>query len=178
MKNLIEKVQNNNQDINLKNCLRFGIVKGYLLQKRILASLKEFSYSLRNDFLQEHLNLTLNITKTIFEIFKDDKDVINPLIEFYTENASAIGECCHNNFNAFNNIMINYFLSSNNHYKVIQILKLLYLSLIISIDKTDQLYLQMNKFILEQYNLIMSTFINYIKTENDINNKLKEIKEK
>ena len=178
LKNLIEKVQNNNQDINLKNCLRFGIVKGYLLQKRILASLKEFSSSLRNDYLQEHLNLTLNITKTIFEIFKDDKDVINPLIEFYTENASAIGECCHNNFNAFNNIMINYILSSNNHYKVIQILKLLYLSLIISIDKTDQLYLQMNKFILEQYNLIMSTFINYIKSENDINNKLKEIKEK
>lgn len=178
LKDLIEKVQNNNQDINLRNYLRFGIVKGYLLQKRILASLKEFSYALRNDFLQEHLNLTLNITNTIFEIFKDDKDVINPLIEFYQDNASAIGECCHKNFNTFNNIMINYFLSSNNHYKVIQILKLLYLSLITSIDKTDQLYLQMNKFILEQYNLIMSTFINYIKTENDINNKLKEIKEK
>ena len=174
LKTLIEKVENNSQDINLKKYLRFEIVKGYLLQGRILSSLKEFSYALRNDFLQEHLNLTLDLTKKIFEIFKDDKDVINPLIEFYTGNAQAIGESCHNNFYSFNKIMINYFLSSNNHYKVVETLKLLYLSLIISIDKTDKLYMQTNKYILDQYNLIMSTFINYITKENNIDIKVKE----
>ena len=175
IKNLFEKVEhNNNQDVNLRNYLRLEIVKGYILQGRILSSLKEFSIALRNDYLQEYLNKSLDLTKKIFELFKDDKDLINILIDFFKVNAQAIGEHCHSSFNLFNNIMINYFLSSKTHYKVIDILRLLYLSLIISIDKTDKLYMQINKFILDQYNLIMSTFIDNISKENNINSSLND----
>ena len=169
IKSLIEKVQQNNQDLNLKNILRFEIVKGYLLQGQILSSLKKFSIELRNNFLQEHLNITLNLTKTIFDLFQNDEDVINPLLAFYTENASAIGGNYKENFTFFNNIMVNYYKSSERHFKVLQTLKLLYLSFIISIDKTDNLYMQQNKYILEQYSLIMSTFINNISQINNIN---------
>ena len=174
IKTLIEKVENNIQDTKLKNFLRFEIVKGYLLQGRIFSSLKKFSIELRNNFLQEHLNITLNTTKKIFELFQNDEDIITPLIKFYIDIASAIGGNCHSHFNLFNNIMINYFLSSENHFKVLEILKLFYLSFIISIDKTDKMYMQNNKYILDQYSLIMNSFINNISKLNNINSSINE----
>ena len=174
IKTLLEKLEKNNQDKNNINNLRLEIVKGYTLQGRILSSLKEFSIALRNDFLQDYLNQSLDMTKKIFEIFRDDEDVINPLIEFFNANAQAIGEHCQSNFNLFNNIMINYYLSSEKHYKVIDVLRLLYLSLIITVDKSDKLYMTINKFILDQYCLIMSTFIDNISKEKNINSSLKD----
>ena len=174
IKTLFEKFEKNNQDKNIINCLRLEIVKGFTLQGRILASLKEFSIALRNDFLQDYLNQSLDMTKTIFEIFQDDKNIMNPLIDFFKANAQAIGEHCHSSFNLFNNIMINYYLSSDKHYKVIDVLRLLYLSLIITIDKNDKLYMTINKFILDQYNLIMTTFIDNISKEKNINSSLKD----
>lgn len=174
IKNLIEKVENNIQDIKLKNFLRFEIVKGYLLQGRIFSSLKKFSIELRNNFLQEHLNITLNTTKKIFELFQNDEEIISPLIKFYIDIAPAIGGNCHTHFNLFNNIMVNYFLSSENHFKVLEILKLFYLSFIISIEKTDKIYMQNNKYILDQYSLIMNSFINNISKLNNINSSINE----
>ena len=179
IKILLEKYENNIQDNSLKSILRFEIVKGYLLQGKILASLKKYSLELRNKFLEDHLNLTLNITKKIFEIFQNDDYVINPLIKFYSENASAIGGNCINNFTDFNNIMINYYLSSENHYKVLDALRLFYLSFIISVETNDESYMEKNKFILDQYCLIMDTFINNISKVTNIDlsicEKIKEI---
>ena len=174
IKNLIEKVENNNQNIKLKNFLRFEIVKGYLLQGRLFSSLKKYSITLRNNFLQDHLNVTLNTTQKIFILFENDEDIIAPLIKFYVDIASAIGENCHSHFNLFNNIMINYYLSSENHFKVLEILKIFYLSFILSIDKTDKFYMQHNKYLLDQYSLIMNSFINNISKKNNINSTINE----
>jgi hypothetical protein len=169
IKNLLEKFENNNQDAKLKSILRFEIIKGYLLQGRILELLKKYSIELRNKFLEEHLNFTLNLNKKIFQIFQDDEDVINSLIKFYLENASAIGGNCLKYFNEFNNIMINYYLSSENHFKVLDILRLFYLSFLLSFCTNDKSYILNNKFILDQYCLIMDTFINNISKINNIN---------
>ena len=174
IKNLIEKVEYQKQDKKLKNILKFEIVKGYSLQGKILSSLKKFSIELRNNFLKEHLNKTLDSTKKIFELFQDEEEVIEPLLKFYTENSPAIGGNCQENFDSFNNIMISYYLSSVNHIKVVNILKSLYLSFLISEDNTTELYLQKNKNILNQYSLIMSTFINNISKENNINPNITE----
>lgn len=173
IKTLMEKVENNKQDTKLKNILRFEIVKGYLLQGKILSSLKKFSIELRNIFLQEHLNITLNLTKKIFELFENDEEVINPLLNFYTENAADIGDHCRENFDLFNNIMLNYFLSSQEHFKVLKTLKSLYSSFI-GIDKLDKLYLRNNKIILDQYSLIMNTFITNISESKELNQNITE----
>ena len=169
IKTLIEKVDYNKQDQKTKNILRFEIVKGYLLQGKILSSLKKYSIELRNNFLKDHLNKTLNLTKKIFELFQDDEDVINPLLKFYTENASAIGGNCQETFDLFNKIMLDYYLSSEKHFKALNTLRLLYLSYLISDDSTNELYFRKNKNILDQYSLIMNTFINNISKEKDIN---------
>ena len=174
IENLILKIQNNNQDKKIQLILRFEIVKGYSLQGKIFESLEKYSIDLRDKFLKDHLNKTLNLTKKIFELFQNDEEVINPLLNFYSQNANSIGETCKENFNEFNNIMINYYLSSDKHFKVLRILKLLYLSVIISLDKKDNLYLQKNQYILAQYFLIMNTFINNISKLNNINSKIIE----
>ena len=174
IKNILEKYVKNNQNTNIKRALKLEILKSYYLQGKILASLKEFSKPLSNYFLQVHLTETLNSTNIIFQLFQDDKDIIQPLIDFYASNASDIGDSCHNNFNLFNDILIKYFLSSENHYKVVEVLKLLYLSLLISIDKTSELYYTNNKYILDQYCLIMDNLINSISKEKKINEIIKE----
>ena len=174
IKNLLEKVQNNNQDNKLQHILKFEIVKGYSLQGKIMESLEKYSIDLRDKFLKDHLNKTLNLTKKIFELFQNDEDVINPLLTFYLSNANAIGESCKENFNDFNNIMINYYLSSESHFKVLRTLKLFYLSVIISLDKNDNLYLPKNKYILDQYSLVMNSFIDNISKSTNINSKITE----
>ena len=75
-----------------------------------------------------NLNETLTSTKLIFQLFQDDEDIIQPLIDFYSSNAMEIGDSCQQNFNMLNDIMIKYFLSSEGHYKVVEVLKILYLS--------------------------------------------------
>ena len=174
IKNLLDKVENNNQDKKQKLILKFEIVKGYTLQGKILESLENYSIDLRDKFLKDHLNKTLNLTKKIFELFQNDEEVLNPLLIFYSQNANAIGECCKENFNEFNNIMLNYYLSSESHFKVLRTLKLLYFSIILSIDKKDNSYLPKNKYILDQYSIIMNTFINNISKLNNINSKITE----
>ena len=175
MKSLIENLEKNKNDNKLKNAIGFEIIKGYLIHQKILSQLQLFSYNLRNLFLQEHLNKTLNLTSKIFDIFVNDKDIITPLIDFYSPNANAIGEICQNNknfANLFNNIFLKYFLYSDSNFSVIDILKLFYLSILR--NKNSNEYLQNNKFILEQYYLIMNKFIEYINTEKFVNSKLKE----
>ena len=174
IKNILEEYIKNNQNTNIKRVLKLEILKSYFLQGKILVSLKEFSKPLSDYFLQVHLKETLNSTKIIFDLFQEDKDIIQPLIDFYASNASDIGDSCHNNFNLFNDILINYFLSSENHYKVVEVIKLLYLSFLISIDKTSELYSKNNKYILDQYCLIMNNLINSISKENKINEIIKE----
>jgi large-conductance mechanosensitive channel len=169
---LIEKVDYNKQGQEIRNILRLEIIKGYILLGKILSSLKKYSIELRNNFLKDHLNKTLNLTKKIFELFQDDEDVIDNLLKFYTENASAIGGNCQESFDLFNNIMINYYLSSGKHFKALNTLRLLYLSYLISDDNTNELYFQKNKNILDQYSLIMDTFINNISKEKDINSNM------
>ena len=75
--------------------------------------------------------------------------------------------------------MINYYLSSENHYKVLDALRLFYLSFIISVETNDESYMEKNKFILDQYCLIMDTFINNISKVTNIDlsicEKIKEI---
>ena len=170
----LESVENNNQDIKIKKSIRSEILKGYYLQQKIISALKEFSVPLANDFLQGHLNKTLNLTHKIFQIFQDDENVIEPLIDFYTENAEDIGDCCNTNFQQLNQIMINYYLSSPNHYKVLETLQKMYLHFLLSKEKTDQLYMNNNKYILEQYCLIMNIFLNNIPKENIMDPMIKE----
>ena len=174
IKMILDNAENNSLNTTLKNDLKFEILKGYYLQKKIIKSLKEFSYALKNDFLQEHLNITLNLTQKIFELFQNDKNLIDPLIDFYTENAEDIGSCYNQNFDLLNQILINYFLSSSNHFYVLETLKAMYLSFLMSKDKTDKQYMPNNKFILEQYYLIMSNFINNISKDNNIDSNIKE----
>ena len=174
IKMIVDNAENNSQNTTLKNELKLEILKGYYLQKKIIKSLKEFSFALKNDFLQEHLNITLNLTQKIFQLFQNDKYLIDPLIDFYTENAEDIGSCYNRNFDLLNQIFINYFLSSSNHFHVLETLKMMYLSFIISKDKTDKQYMPNNKFILEQYYMIMSNFINNISKENNIDSKVKD----
>ena len=168
IKNVLEVyIKNQNNQNNLKNVIKLEILKSYFLQGKILELLKEFSKPLSNYFLQVHLKETLNSTKIIFQLFLNDKDIIQPLIDFYTANATDIGDSYQENFNLFNDIMINYFLSSESHYKVVEVIKLLYLSLLI--DKTSELYNKNNKYILDQYCLIMNNLINSISKENKVN---------
>ena len=174
IKNLIEKVENNIQDKKQKLILRLEIVKGYSLQGKILDSLEKYSIGLRDNFLKDHLNKTLKVTKKIFDLFQNDVEVINPLLNFYSKNANTIGESCQEIFNEFNSIMINYYLSSESHFKVLRTLRLLYLSILVSIDKNNNSYLPINKYILDQYSLVMNTFINNISKLNNINSKITE----
>ena len=171
----LENVENNNQ--NMKNKVRFEIVKGYYLLQKIISTLKEFSSALTNDFVKEHLNNTLNLTQKIFQLFQDDEDVIEPLIDFYTKNAEeigGIGGSCINIFQQLNQILINYYLSSPNHYKVLETLKNMYLHFLLSKDTMDKSYMQNNKYILDQYYLITSQFINNISKENITEHIIKE----
>ena len=86
-------------------------------------------------------------------------------------------ESYHEKFHLINNILIWYFLQSKEHYKIIEILKYLYYNLLNVIKQEKQIFMENNKYILEQYYLIMKTFIeNFSKEEKNNNNKLIEEK--
>lgn len=171
LKLLIENLEKSNNDKKTIKLLRFEIVKGYMILQYILSIINQFSIYLRNLFLQEHFNTTLSITEKIFILFGNDNEVISPLIDFYTSNAEAIGESCQNNLEQFNNIILNYFLEDDNHYKVIDILKILYHSILTPIDKYTEEDYQKNKYILSQFYVIMNKYIFYIQNEKEFNEK-------
>ena len=86
-------------------------------------------------------------------------------------------ESYHEKFHLINNILIWYFLQSKELYKIIEILKYLYYNLLNVIKQEKQIFMENNKYILEQYYLIMKTFIeNFSKEEKNNNNKLIEEK--
>ena len=146
--------------------MQLELLKSFNLQKKILDSLKNYS-SLKKYFLQEHLNLTLNSIKIIFELFKNEKNIINCLINFYKEFAQDIGESCISNINSFNEIFINYYKSSEDNYNILELLKLLYSSLLNLVDRSNDLYLEINKYVLDNYFLIMTTFMGIVFKGND-----------
>ena len=166
---LLEQYEKRNLD---KIEIKLEIKKSYFLQEKIIISIKQFSILLRNIILQELLNLTLNSTKKIFKLFKNDEEIIESLLDFYRNLTKDIGESCQTNFNSLNEIIISYFLSTKNKFKIMEILKILYLYLLISKDGNDKLYIKNNKYILDQYYLIMNIVINIIYKENNINSLL------
>ena len=162
LKILVDNLENNLNDNGLKNLLKYEIIKAYLIHKEILSTLKRFSNALTNLFLKEHLNNTLNITTKIFQIFSNDKELINAILEFYDPNAEQIGEICKNNAAIFNNLLLNYFLASDLNYNVIEILVKYYKSLLVPTNN-NEIDCQNNKYIMEQYYIIMNKFIDYVK---------------
>ena len=178
IKTLINSYIKDNKDINkYKQIFEDEFEKCFLLEQKIISSLNDFSKPLKIIFFKEYLEKKLITTQAILENFINDEDIVDFEIKFYLNYSDDIIESYHEKFHLINNILIWYFLQSKEHYKIIEILKYLYYNLLNVIKQEKQIFMENNKYILEQYYLIMKTFIeNFSKEEKNNNNKLIEEK--
>ena len=181
IKDLLEKYENENVNINnnlsSREILISEINKSYIIQEQIITALDEFNLEIKIHFIKQYLNKFLYLTKKIMIIFYDNNTVMNHIFNFYKNISKTIGENFDENLENVNKLFIDFFISDkgNKNYKIILILKEIYLSLIKSAEKNEQLYLIYNKYLLEKYYIIVENFIIKI-TNSDLKNPI--IKEK
>ena len=172
----LDTYENNNNNSKIKEQLISEIIKSIVLQGEILTKLNDFNNELGYNFLKEHLDSFLILTKKILFRFYDNENLVSKIIEFYEKNSKIIGENCKNYVENVNKVFLDFFLENKgeNNFKVIQILKHLYKSILTSSEKEES-YLQYNNYVLSQYYIIIENLLKLI-SKSDMKNK--NIKEK
>ena len=170
-KRIIEK---QNDKLKIKN----GIIIAFILYKEIFYHISLCNNNIRKNilyrFITNSINELINNSQSsnneekIFNLFPNDEDIINLIIEFYLSISTYISEDCINIFNEINNVFIRLFQSNINFFKIIELLGSLYKNILKNMTEDGNNYLNMNKFIIENFLSVIKLSINYISKEKDV----------
>ena len=158
------------QKNNMKSIyLKAGIIKSFLLYKNITYNIHYVDSSLRKDIYNEFIPKNINNLITIFNIFPNEIDIFSPIIDFYTSNATYIGEDCLSIFSTINNVFIELFKSNSIYFEIIDFLTIIYRKVLAKLNKNDNNYLEQNIYMLDNFFIITKYSIEYIKSESSFN---------
>ena len=178
VKDLLDKYElnSNNNNKNLEELLISEIVKCFNIQEIILSKLEEFNKEIKNYFINQYLNNYLFLTEKILNIFYTNDKLMTDIFEFYTKIAKSFEVNSQNSIEYLNKLFINFFISEkgSKSYKSILILKELYVSLFKSAEKDNNVYLQCNKCIIENYFIIIQNFKEKIQKIEKLDKNIKE----
>ena len=172
--NLLEKIR----DITI---IKKNIIQSYLLYKEIfyhisLCSKNVRAYILNNfishticNLIESNQDLQSHNNNKIFNIFPNDEEIMNTLVEFYLSISFNIVKDCPQLIQKINEIFVELFKKSSNFFKVIEFFECFYKYIIKNTKKTDNDYISINKYILDNFLLIMKLSINYINSKDKIN---------
>ena len=162
---LLEQKTNINVDF-----LKLGIIKAFLLYKEFLHHIHFIDSSLRKIISNDFILKTINDLIKIFNIFPNDMDIFNPIIGFYLANASLIGEDCIASFSIINNVFIELFKLNKNYFEIIDFLNIIYRHVLNKLNKNDNNYSEQNKYMTDNFFILIAYSIQYIKDESTFNN--------
>ena len=176
IKELLEQYEFNISNINAKELLISEVNKSYIIQEQIITTLDEFNLEIKTYFIKQYLNKFLFLTEKIMNIFYDNKTVMTHVFDFYKNISKTLGENFDDNLENINKIFIAFFISDkgNNNYKCILILKEIYLTLIKSSEKNEELFSIYNKYLLEKYYIIIENAMDKISKSDLKNPNIKE----
>ena len=174
-KNIIDKV---NDRLILKKC----IIRAYILFKEIIYHIQkivintrkliinEFISNLIDDFMNFNENSKSNENSIkIFNLFPDDIEIINHVLDLFIYNSNIIAEDCFSIFQKINNAFISLLKLNLNFYKIIDFLGCLYKFTLQKIHEEDKNYLDINKYILESSIFMIKISINYLNSQTNLN---------
>ena len=170
-KRIIEK---QNDRLKIKN----GIIIAYTLYKEIFYHIslcnnnirKNIMYRFITNFINDLINNSQSYNKDvkIFNLFPDDEEIINPIIDFYLGISTYLSEDCISIFNEINNVFILLFQSNIKFFKIIEFLGSLYKYILQNMKEDDNNYSNMNKYIIKNFLFIIKYSISYISSEKEI----------
>ena len=163
--NLLFEHKNNMNNIYLKT----GIIKSFLLYKNIFYNIHYVASPLRKKIYNEFMPKNINNLIRIFNIFPKDIEIFSAIIDFYTNNATYIGEDCLTVFPTINSVFIELFKANNIYFEVIDFLDIIYKKILTYLNKNDNNYLEQNKFMLDNFFILTEYSIKYIKEESSFN---------
>ena len=147
--------------ININN-LKSGIIKVYILYDTIFNHICCSDSSLKNIIFKDFIPKTVNDLITIFNMFPNDMDIFEPIMQFYINNGKDIGLYCSNNIFLINKVFIDLFKLNNNYFTVVEFLRKFYQKMLENLNKKDGNYLEQNKYMLEHFFLVIKYFIGHI----------------
>ena len=166
--NLLLEKRHNMNIIDLKA----GIIKVFLLYKNFFHNIRFINSNLRKCIYGNFFPKSIDDLIEIFKFFDNDMDVFTPIINFYISNAKEISEDCLNNFPNINNIFLQLFQSNSNYFKIIDFLENLYCHILKNLKAENKNYFQSNKYILNNFLVLIKYSIQSIKCESSFNKQL------
>lgn len=153
--------KNNNNINNLQSC----IIKAYLLYKVIFHNIQNTNNSIRKIVFNDFITKSMKDLVKIFNIFPDNMDIFTPIKNFYISNAIEICEDCLCHFSTINEIFLELFKLNSNYFEIIDFLEIIYNHVLQNLNKNDNNYIEQNKYLLDNFFILIKYSIQYIKLE-------------
>ena len=170
---ILEPINNNlklnlyeDNNININN-LKSEIIKVFLLYKVIFYNIHYSNDSIRKIIFNDFITKSIKDLVKIFSIFPNDMDIFTPIKNFYISNAISICEDCLSNFSAINEVFIELFKLNVNYFEIIDFLETIYSHVLKKLNKNDNNYNEQNKFMLDNFFILIKYSIQYIKKESN-----------
>ena len=149
------------------------IIKTYALYKEIFCNISICNDSLKRSIINDFISNTNNDLINIFKAFPNNVEVFTSIVGFYSNIGSMIGEYCLNNFTLLNDIFVELFKVNNNYFQIIDMFSIIYSKILKIISENSQNYLQQNKYISNNFFILINYSIKHLKKmKTELNNEV------
>ena len=174
---LLQNLLGQTRDLSL---LKNKIIRSYILFKEIFCLISLCDKNMRafilNDFISNTIdnlvelnqNLKSSNNSKIFNLFPNDEEIINPFVDFYQSNSLNIVEDCPQLIPKINEVFVALFKLNFNFFKLVEFFECFYKYILINTKENDSNYLGINKYVLDNFLIIIKLSMNYINSQNKI----------
>ena len=171
---------NLNDKIKDISTLKKFIIKSYTISKEIFYNISLCNQNIRkymlNYFISNTIDNLIELNKDsksqnnikIFNLFQNDEEISNSIFDFYEKNASNIVEDCPHLIPKINEIFIELFKLNNDYFQIIDFFGLFYKYILQNNKKEDNNYIDVNKYVLDNFLLIIKLSINYLNSKQKV----------
>jgi hypothetical protein len=149
-----------------------GIIKTYTLYKEIFYNISICNDSLKGQFTNDFISNTNNDLINIFKAFPNNMEVFTSIVGFYINIGNMIGEYCLSNFTLLNDIFVELFKVNTNYFQIIDMFCIIYSNILNTISENNQNYLQQNKYISNNFFILINYSIQHLKTKTELNHEV------
>ena len=174
---LLVNLTGQTRDLSL---LKNKIIRSYILFKEIFCHISLCDKNIRTFILNHFISNTIdNLIESnqdlkssnnskIFNLFPNDEEIINPFVDFYQSNSLNIVEDCPQLIPKINEVFVSLIKLNFNFFKLVEFFECFYKYILINTKENDNNYLGINKYVLDNFLLIIKFSMNYINSQNKI----------
>ena len=178
---LLSNLLGQTRDISL---LKKKIIRSYILFKEIFSQVSLCKKSIRtfilNHFISNTIDNLIELNQDskssnnakIFNLFPNDEEIINPFVDFYQSNSFNIVEDCPQLIPKINEVFFELFKLNFNFFKLVEFFECFYKYILKNTKENENNYLGINKYVLDNFLLIIKLSINYINSKGKIDEEI------